>query len=400
MSVDSRVVPQSPDVGVDRSVGMDEHPTVRKVRAEGRDDGCQQEALDSDWLREVCLDAGADDVGFVALSAPGLEDERKYVLEALPGTTTLISYVLATSRDNWRSRATSMGNTEIGSGIDELGKIGHRICRALQDRGVRAAYPSAAFPMEIQRVPLRGWVVSFKTVAVAAGLGHMGVHRSVIHPRFGSFVGLGAVLVTAEVTEHSKPLDWNPCLGCNLCVAACPVGAIRTDGSFDFVACLNHNYSQFLTSFDDWVKDIADSDDADDYHRRYTQTETLQMSQSLAYKPQYRAGYCLAVCPAGEDVVGPYLNDRKQHVREVLRPLQEKPEVVYVTQDSNAEHHVRKRFPHKTPRYVRPGMGPPDSTDRAPQEVDGPQPRTPRRGAAETAEESAEEVASGSERSS
>lgn len=264
---------------------------------------------------------------------------------------------------------------------------------------MRAAYPSTAFPMEIQRVPSRGWVVSFKTVAVAAGLGHMGVHRRVIHPRFGNSVGLGAVLMTAEVTEHSKPLDWNPCLGCNLCVAACPVGAIRTDGSFDFIACYTHNYSQFLTSFDDWVKDIADSDDADDYRRRYTQTETLQMSQSLVYKPQYRAGYCLAVCPAGEDVVGPYLSDRKQHVREVLRPLQEKPEVVYVTQDSNAERHVRKRFPHKTPRYVRHGMRPPDSTDRAPQEVDGSQARTPRSGAAEEAEE-AEEAASGSERSS
>ena len=27
-----------------------------------------------------------------------------------------------------------------------------------------------------------------KPIAVEAGLGHMGIHRSVIHPRFGSFI--------------------------------------------------------------------------------------------------------------------------------------------------------------------------------------------------------------------
>jgi hypothetical protein len=41
-----------------------------------------------------------------------------------------------------------------------------------------------AFPGKI-------WVVSHKPLAVAAGLGHMGIHRNVIHPKFGNFILLG-----------------------------------------------------------------------------------------------------------------------------------------------------------------------------------------------------------------
>jgi hypothetical protein len=36
--------------------------------------------------------------------------------------------------------------------------------------------------MEMDRFPGKIWVVSHKPVAVAAGLGHIGIHRNVIHP--------------------------------------------------------------------------------------------------------------------------------------------------------------------------------------------------------------------------
>ena len=82
------------------------------------------------------------------------------------------------------------------------------------------------FPMEMDRYPGKAWVVSHKPIAVAAGLGRMGIHRNVIHPKFGNFILLGTILTDAEVTEESRPIDYNPCLECKLCVAACPVGAI------------------------------------------------------------------------------------------------------------------------------------------------------------------------------
>jgi epoxyqueuosine reductase QueG len=44
-----------------------------------------------------------------------------------------------------------------------------------------------AFPMEMEKFPGRTWIVSHKPVAVAAGLGKIGIHRNVIHPQFGNF---------------------------------------------------------------------------------------------------------------------------------------------------------------------------------------------------------------------
>jgi hypothetical protein len=114
------------------------------------------------------------------------------------------------------------------------------------------------------------------------------------------------------------------------------------------------------------VDELADSKDAADYRNRVSQHETLQLWQSIAFKPQYRSGYCVAVCPAGEDVVGPFLSDRKEHVRDVVRPLQQKPEPVYVTRGSSAERHVKKRFPNKTVRYVNATLEPPLEIDPTP----------------------------------
>jgi len=76
---------------------------------------------------------------------------------------------------------------------------------ALERAGVRAINGGAAgFPMEADRWGGKMWVISHKPVAVAAGLGHMGIHRNVIHPKFGNFVLLGTVLVDAEVTAFSR----------------------------------------------------------------------------------------------------------------------------------------------------------------------------------------------------
>jgi hypothetical protein len=66
----------------------------------------------------------------------------------------------------------------------------------------------------------------------------------------------------------------------------------------------------------------------------------------------------MAVCPAGDDVIGPFLTDRKEFLKEVVNPLQEKEEPVYVVPGSDAEGYVAKRFPHKRARRVGGGRRP------------------------------------------
>lgn len=118
------------------------------------------------------------------------------------------------------------------------------------------------FPMEMDRFPGKVWLVSHKPVAVAAGLGMMGIHRNEIHPKFGNFILLGTILLEADISKPTRTIDYNPCLECRLCVAACPVGAISNEGDFNFSACYTHNYREFRGGFTDWVEQVADSSNA------------------------------------------------------------------------------------------------------------------------------------------
>ncbi|WP_185292683.1 epoxyqueuosine reductase [Mycolicibacterium litorale] len=329
------------------------HPTVQAVAARPRR---RPGVVDAAWLREVCLRSGADDVAFASVGDPALASEQSHAEAALPGARSYVSLVVRMNRDNVRSTARSVANQEFHRSGEIINEAAHRITRALQDAGHRALNPSATFPMEMDRYPGRIWVVAHKPVAVAAGLGVMGIHRNVIHPRFGNFILLATVLVDAEISEYGAPLDYSPCLECKLCVAACPVGAIGKDGGFDFVACSVHNYREFMGGFTDWAQTVADSADAEDFRSRVSDSENASMWQSLSFKANYKAAYCLAVCPAGEDVIEPYLEDRKGFMDLVLKPLQDKAETLYVLPNSAAKTYAERRFPHKPVKVVDSGI--------------------------------------------
>jgi ferredoxin len=335
-----------------------DHPTVRRLSAQAALAPARgvPKALDAAWLRQVVHEAGADDVGFVAIERSELDDQRADILQVFPQTRTLISFVCRMNRTPIRSTARSIANLEFHRVSDDVDEVGHRIVALLERQGIAALNPAVGFPMEASRFPGKTWVVSHKPVAVAAGLGQIGIHRNVIHPVFGNFILLGTILIDAPIAEESTPIDFNPCLECKLCVAACPVGAIGADGSFDFAACFTHNYREFMGGFSDWVEQLVESKSAQDYRSRVSDGETASLWQSLATGPNYKAAYCMAVCPAGEDVIAPFLASRPGFLTEVVRPLQEKVEPVYVAPDTDAEQHVRKRFPHKHVRHVGSGI--------------------------------------------
>ncbi len=60
----------------------------------------------------------------------------------------------------------------------------------------------------------------------------------------------------------------------------------------------------------------------------------------------------------GEDVIGPFLTDRKTYLDDTLRPLTEKDETLYVIPGSDAEEHAAKRFPNKKTKRVTSGIRP------------------------------------------
>jgi hypothetical protein len=61
------------------------------------------------------------------------------------------------------------------------------------------------------------------------------------------------------------------------------------------------------------------------------------------------------VCPAGEDVIEPYLDNRKGFMDLVLKPLQDKKETLYVLPNSKAKAYAERRYPHKMVKVVDGG---------------------------------------------
>jgi epoxyqueuosine reductase QueG len=85
------------------------------------------------------------------------------------------------NREPVRSPARSVANLEFHNTGDHVNDVAREIVRRLEDRGIRAMNAPMGFPMEMSNFPGKVWVVSHKPVAVAAGLGQMGLHRNVIH---------------------------------------------------------------------------------------------------------------------------------------------------------------------------------------------------------------------------
>ena len=49
---------------------LSEHPTVRRFHEKAKDQPVAPSTLDAAWLRQLCLDCGADDAGLVEISRP------------------------------------------------------------------------------------------------------------------------------------------------------------------------------------------------------------------------------------------------------------------------------------------------------------------------------------------
>jgi putative sterol carrier protein/ferredoxin len=341
-------------------MNLEEHPTVIKYRQSMQTKSVPSmgEPLDAEWLRELCLECGADDAGFTTLDANELAPWRSSTLSLLPGTKSLASLIIRLNPANIRSVSRAVSDAEYAQGFEKVNAVSREIALKLLAHGVKALFQPAGFPMETQNWPGRMWRVSHKTVAEAAGMGVMGLHRILIHPKFGSFVVLGTLLLDRELTEYGHRLDYNPCIDCKLCSAVCPVGAIGKDGHFSFATCMTHNYRDRVGGFVDWVEKVAGAGSVRRLHQRVKDSETVSVWQSLSYGICNKSSYCMAVCPAGEDLIGDYLEDRKGYVERIMKPLAENTEPVYVLPNSDGLAHVRKRFPHKQIRQVGNGLRP------------------------------------------
>jgi epoxyqueuosine reductase QueG len=296
----------------------------------------------ADVIKKNCLDAGADDVGLVDLDRHSLSKELEGILHVYSLTRSIISIIIANNRENIQSPARYVANEEYHHTGDRTSSVSREILRRLNRLGIRGVVVNHGWPMAMDRYPGKIWDVSHKIIAVEAGLGHMGMNRLVLHPKFGSCVQLESILINGVMDEYDHPLEENPCIKCHLCAAVCPTGAISKNQPFDFMACMTHTYRDNHTGFNNMVEAIVTSHDMEGYRSHFDDRETGSMWQSLMFKISYRCSYCMAVCPAGEEVKPAYLENKKEHIERILKPLRDRQERVYVTAGSKAEAKARR----------------------------------------------------------
>lgn len=82
--------------------------------------------------------------------------------------------------------------------------------------------------------------VPLKPLALAYGLGVQGRNSLVLHPRFGSQMVLGCLLLEAEL-ETPAPAPIRRCEDCGACQRACPSGALKEFAKVDLTRCLRTN---------------------------------------------------------------------------------------------------------------------------------------------------------------
>ena len=210
-------------------------------------------------LKRLALGLGFDEVGIAGVDlaedeahlmqwlADGLHGELHYMQRfgarrarpaaIKPGTLRVISVRL----DYWPGRARDATQTLADGAAGyvsryALGRDYHRLMRnRLQHLADAIEARVGAFG---HRVFVDTGPVLEKPLARNAGLGWIGKHTNLIHPRVGSYFFLGELYtdlplaIDAPASEH--------CGSCTACIPACPTGAIVAPYRLDARRCISY----------------------------------------------------------------------------------------------------------------------------------------------------------------
>lgn len=225
-------------------------------------------------VKKRCTELDIPLVGFARAERWGVPLFSPWVPEEfrpdaiVPGTKTVIVIgipvslpALETSPSIWYYEEYRTVNALLDAGS-------HHIASFLNEKG----FPSVAIPRDgyghVSVLKARpSAFFSHRHAALLAGLGNFGISNTILTRKFGPRARFSSVLTAAEIPQD--PLVEEPlCIECMQCVEVCPVNAIP-----------RKNYPEGLTD------------------KRACATR----SEELAARFISPCGFCIKVCPIGED---------------------------------------------------------------------------------------------------
>lgn len=109
--------------------------------------------------------------------------------------------------------------------------------------------------------------------AVRCGLGFIGKNTCLIHPKKGSFLFIGQLLLPIEIEPVGNIIP-NHCGRCTRCIDACPTGALKAPFQLDARKCISYltieykgDFSSADTRFNDWIYGCDICQDVCPYNR-------------------------------------------------------------------------------------------------------------------------------------
>lgn len=118
----------------------------------------------------------------------------------------------------------------------ELTRIGRQIVRKLRHLG----YNAMNMPVCKRDSITRKAPFVHAPAIYLAGLGTKGLNGTMITPEYGPRFYINSIITDCPLPT-GKPLDKDLCTECGFCVRACPLGAIRDDGTLDTAACTEYD---------------------------------------------------------------------------------------------------------------------------------------------------------------
>jgi len=102
-------------------------------------------------------------------------------------------------------------------------------------QNIIADYPGTRIRVCVDSAPILE-----RSFAYASGIGFIGKNNMLIIPGHGSYVFLAEILTTAPLEFSKAETMENRCGSCNLCMDACPTGALERPFSLNASKCLSY----------------------------------------------------------------------------------------------------------------------------------------------------------------